>query len=110
MNNIGGPLPGGFEAKIEWMRQYKFHIAFENSSLPGYTTEKLPQALMARTLPIYWGSPRVAEEFNAKSFVDALHFPDLDALVERVIELDNNDARYLEYLAQPAFINNQPNE
>ena len=109
-NNIGGPLPGGYPAKIEWMRKYKFHIAFENASLPGYTTEKLPQAMMARTLPIYWGSPRVGEEFNSTSFVNAADFPDLDALVEKVIELDKDDAKYLEYASQPYLPNNKPTE
>ena len=85
-NNIGGPLPRSYKGKIDWMRKYKFHIAFENASLPGYTTEKLPQAMMARTLPIYWGDPRVAEDFNPQNFLNAADFPDLDALVEKVID------------------------
>jgi hypothetical protein len=110
MNNIGGPLAGGYPGKIDWMRNYKFHIAFENSMLPGYTTEKLCQALMARTLPLYWGNPRVAEDFNPRSFINASDFPNLDALVERVIELDRDDAKYLEYLSQPALPNNQPTQ
>ena len=106
-NNIGGPLAGGYEAKIEWMRNYKFHIAFENASLPGYTTEKLPQAMMARTLPIYWGDPQVARDFNPKTFLNAGDFPNLDAVVEKIIELDRDDARYLEYFSQP-YLPGQP--
>ncbi|HWX20976.1 MAG TPA: glycosyltransferase family 10 [Candidatus Binatia bacterium] len=109
MNNIGGPLVG-YDGKIEWMRNYKFHISFENSCLPGYTTEKLCQALMARTLPLYWGNPRVAADFNPRSFLNASDFPDLDALVEKVVELDRDEAKYLEYLSEPAFPNNQPTE
>jgi hypothetical protein len=66
--------------------------------------------MMARTLPIYWGNPRVAEDFNPRSFVDASDFPDLDALVERIIELDQDDARYLEYFSQPYFHGNKPTE
>ena len=34
-NNIGGPIPGGPRGKIEFLRQYKFNIAYENRSLPG---------------------------------------------------------------------------
>jgi hypothetical protein len=108
MNNIGGPLPGGVFGKIGWMRQYKFHIAFENASLPGYTTEKLPQALMARTLPIYWGDPRVAEDFNPRSFINAADYPDLDALVEKVIEVDKDDSLWLKYLSEECLPHNQP--
>ncbi len=110
MNNIGAPLPDGFRGKINFMRDYKFHIAFENARLPGYTTEKLPQAMMARTLPIYWGSPGVAGEFNPRTFVDASDFPDLDALVERIIELDQDDARYQQYFTEPYLPGNKATE
>jgi alpha(1,3/1,4) fucosyltransferase len=110
MNNIGGPVGGGFPGKIAFMRNYKFHIAFENANLAGYTTEKLPQAMMARTLPIYWGNPRVAEDFNPKSFVDASDFPDLDALVERIIQLDQDDELCKKVLSQPYLHGNKPTE
>jgi hypothetical protein len=110
MNNIGGPIGGGFPGKIDFMRNYKFHIAFENASLPGYTTEKLPQAIMARTLPIYWGNPLVGKDFNPQSFVDASDFPNLDALVERIIQLDQDDAQYMKILSQPFFPDNKPTE
>jgi alpha(1,3/1,4) fucosyltransferase len=110
MNNIGGPLPVGFPGKIDFMSKYKFHIAFENARLPGYTTEKLPQAMMARTLPVYWGNPRVAEDFNPRSFVDASDFPSLDALVEHIIQLDQDDAKYMQFFSQPYFPGNKPTE
>ena len=60
-NNVGGPIQGGSKGKIEFLRSYKFNIAFENGSYPGYTTEKIWEAMMARTLPIYWGNPLIAE-------------------------------------------------
>jgi alpha(1,3/1,4) fucosyltransferase len=110
MNNIGGPLPGWFEGKIDWMRGYKFHLAYENASVPGYTTEKLVQAMIARTLPIYWGNPEVHRDFNPKSFIYANEFPSEEALIEKIKEVDQDDAKYLEYISQPYFINNQPNE
>jgi hypothetical protein len=110
MNNIGGRILNGYEGKINFMRNYKFHIAFENTSLPGYTTEKLPQAMMARTLPIYWGNRRVSEDFNPATFVDASDFPSQDALVEKIIELDRDDARYMQYFAQPYLPDNKPGE
>jgi alpha(1,3/1,4) fucosyltransferase len=108
-NNIGGAVPGGSQNKIAFLRAYKFNIAFENSSLPGYTTEKLYEAMAARSLPLYWGNPLIAEEFNPRSFLNCADFPSLDALVERVIELDRNDAKYLEYLRQPYFHGNEAN-
>jgi hypothetical protein len=110
LNNIGGSIPGGPGGKVQFLRDCKFNIAFENASIPGYTTEKLFEALQARCIPIYWGSPRIQEEFNPKSFLNYLDFPSEEALIQRIIELDQHDDQYLEMLRQPCFHNNQPNE
>ena len=109
-NNIGGPIPGGTRGKIEFLRQYKFNIAFENRSLPGYTTEKIYEPVVARCLPVYWGDPDINEEFNPRSFLNRADFPSDEALIEKIIELDNDDVKYMEYLRQPYFYNDQPNQ
>src|SRR5262249_19232982 len=75
--------------------------AFENESHPGYTTEKIYEAMLVNTLPIYWGDPRVAVDFNPRSFLNYHDFGSLEALIERVIEVDRNDELYCEYLSQP---------
>jgi len=104
-NNVGGPVAD----KLQFQRRYKFSIAFENSSYPGYTTEKLPDAVAAGTLPIYWGNPLVAREFNPKRFLNYSDYGNDEALIEKIIELDHDEAQYLEYLDQPLFYDNQPN-
>jgi hypothetical protein len=78
--------------------------------VPGYTTEKIMDAMMVRSVPIYWGNPKIAEEFNPRSFLNYHDFPSEEALVEKIIELDRDDAKYMEYLRQPYFHNNQPNQ
>jgi alpha(1,3/1,4) fucosyltransferase len=110
LNNIGSPIPGGATGKVDFLRPYKFNICFENKSVTGYTTEKIYEAMLARCIPIYWGSPRVHEEFNPKSFLNYFDFPNEEALVERIIEIDSKPELHLEYLRQPVFHNNQPNE
>jgi hypothetical protein len=110
MNNIGSPLPPGKGPKLEFLRRYKFHLAFENESHLGYTSEKIYDAMAARTLPVYWGNPRIHEEFNPKSFLNYFEYGSDEALIERIIELDRDDAKYLEYAGQPYFHNNEPNE
>jgi hypothetical protein len=110
LNNMGSPLPPGNGPKLEFLRRYKFHLAFENESHPGYTTEKIYDAMVVRTLPVYWGNPRIHEEFNPKSFLNYFDYGSDEALIERIIELDRDDAKYLEYARQPYFHNNQPNE
>jgi len=110
LNNIGRVIPPGGNHKLEFIRPYKFNIAFENGSAPGYTTEKITDAMQARCVPIYWGNPRIAEEFNPGSFLNWFDFADEEALIEKIIELDRDDAKYLEYLRQPYFHNDEPNE
>ncbi|HVM48067.1 MAG TPA: glycosyltransferase family 10 [Candidatus Acidoferrum sp.] len=110
LNNIGGPIPWGWNPKVEFLRRYKFNLAFENESHEGYTTEKLYDAMLARTVPIYWGNPRVGEEFNPKSFLSYYDHGSDEALIEKIIALDRDDAQYLGYARQPYFHGNQPNE
>jgi hypothetical protein len=102
-NNVGGPLAD----KVAFQRACKFTIAFENSSHPGYTTEKIVHAFAAGTVPIYWGNPRIAEEFNPEAFVNCHEFENFDQVVRRVAEIDQDDARYRRMLVAPAFRDNR---
>jgi len=75
MNNMGSidPVPGkaDWSAKVAFLRHYKFVVAFENSSRPGYNTEKLTHAIEADSLPIYWGDPQIGRSFNTARFINA---------------------------------------
>jgi hypothetical protein len=66
--------------------------------------------MVARCLPIYWGDPTINEQFNPRSFLNRADFPSDEALIGKIIELDNDDAKYLEYLRQPYFHNDRPNQ
>src|SRR4029077_13336252 len=59
---------------------------------------------------IYWGNPLIQREFNSKSFLNYFDFQNEDALIERIIELDESDVRYRQYVAEPYFHDNAPNE
>jgi alpha(1,3/1,4) fucosyltransferase len=106
LNNIGRKI----ENKLNFIRDYKFVIAFENASWPGYTTEKVLEPVQADSIPVYWGNPLVHLEMNTESFVNYHDYNSFDRLVERVIELDQNDDLYLSMLKQPLFRNHTPNE
>ncbi len=105
LNNIG--LSNGVPDKIEFESKHKFSIAFENSSHPGYTTEKLIQSFAAGTVPIYWGDPKVKEVFNPDSFICVHDFSSFSEVVEKVKSLDESDDLYLKYLSSPAILNSQ---
>ena len=91
LNNIGRSIGHGLLDKVNFLRPYKFNIAFENASLPGYTTEKILEAMRARCIPIYWGSPQVHTEFNPRSFLNHADFPSEEALLDRIIAIDRDD-------------------
>jgi len=106
LNNIGRPV----EDKIQFMKDYKFVISFENESYPGYVTEKVYEPKLVDALPIYWGDPLVSKEFNPASFINCHDFKSMDAVIKYVIELDQNDDRYLEYVKAPFFLDDKPNK
>jgi len=106
LNNVGGPVKN----KVEFIRDHKFTIAFENSSFPGYTTEKIFEPMLVNSIPLYWGNPLVNRDFNTKSFLNYHDYPNIDAFIEKIIEIDTNRHMYLDMLAQPYFVNNEINE
>ena len=94
------PREGDWQkGKLEFIRNYKFTIAFENCDFDGYTTEKMLDPLVAHSLPIYWGNPSVTRDFNEEAFICGNGYEDrLDELVKRVIELDQDDDAYIKML------------
>jgi len=98
------------ENKLEFITPYKFTIAFENASWPGYVTEKLVEPMLVDSLPIYWGNPLIDREFNARSFVNCHDYQTLDEAVEQIIHLDQDNDAYLDKLRQPWFTDNVKNE
>ncbi len=103
LNNIGFKVTN----KLQFLSEYKFTIAFENESYPGYTTEKIFQPMLVNSIPIYWGNPYVFKDFNTKSFINVHDFDSYDKVIERIIEIDNDLALYKELLEQPYFHNNK---
>ena len=48
---------------------FRFAIVFENNAVRGYVTEKITNALLADTIPIYWGAPDIAKYVNLDRIV-----------------------------------------
>ena len=110
LNNIGGII----EDKYKFQKSHKFVIAFENTSSPGYTTEKLVHAFSAGAIPIYWGDPKITEVFNENAFINCNSYGldnegdsnAIESIINRVIELDSNDNLYKQVLGCEAFLKN----
>ena len=99
LNNIGYNVVN----KYEFQKVCKFSIAFENSSTPGYSTEKILEAFAAETIPIYWGDPNIDTDFNGNAFINCHKYSSFDDAVERVIQIDNDDNLYKKILQENVF-------
>ena len=62
--------------------------------------------LSAGSIPIYWGSDRVTEEFNEKAFINANKLS-RDDLLDSIIEVDNNESLYQSMIREPVFPDNK---
>lgn len=57
------------ENKIDALRDYKFSIVIENEKIAGYFTEKIVDAMITGTIPIYWGCDDIGEFFNDSGII-----------------------------------------
>lgn len=103
-NNVGGPIAD----KLAFCKNYKFNIAFENSSCPGYTTEKIMEAYVAQTIPIYYGNPHIATDFRPESMIRVTNEADIERAVEEVIRLDKDDDAYMKMVTAPCLVKESP--
>jgi hypothetical protein len=103
LNNIGYAVGD----KLEFINNYKFTICFENSEYPGYTTEKLVHPKLKNSIPIYWGNPRVGDDWNTKSFINAYDFKDINSLIDYIKEVDNDDNLYENILKESHFLDDK---
>jgi hypothetical protein len=96
------------EAKDEFFQQnkHKYSITFENNSYPGYTTEKLMDAFLVGSIPIYWGDPDVGKDWNTNAFINTMKLGINEAInLIKKMEVDNN--LYMQMYTQPIFTDEQ---
>ena len=91
------------EQKIAFSLQYKFSIAIENTSYPGYVTEKIVNAYAAGCIPIYYGDPTIVEDFNPESFVNLHDYESFEDAVEVIKKIDQDDESYRKMLNASVF-------
>ncbi len=107
LNNMGG---GRVENKMEFIGGYKFNLCFENAAHPGYTTEKIVEAMAANTIPLYWGNPLIQLEFNTKSFFNYNDYLSFEDMVDDIVAHDTDEVKYYNKFIEPWFGQNIPNE
>lgn len=102
-NNMpdGKAIPTNHE--LDFISKQKFMIAFENSTFPGYTTEKIINAWAGGAIPIYWGDPDIKKVFNEKAFIEVRGntAEAVQEAIDRVILIDRDREQYQKMLNEP---------
>ncbi len=99
--------------KVKCISNYKFNLCFENSygcvkspndetyvNDSGLLSEKIYEALLSNTIPIYWGNKDISNDINSNCFINYYDYSSFDSMIEKIIEIDNNNNLYLEYVNQ----------
>jgi hypothetical protein len=102
LNNVGSPVTN----KMEFIKDYRFVIAFENEAYPGYSTEKIVEPMLTHSIPLYWGNPEIEKDFNPGSFLMLSPGKTVNELIKEIIHIDNDETRAIEMLCAPKFYGN----
>ena len=70
----------------------------------------LLQAFSAGTVPIYFGNPEIAKDFNPKSFINCHDYDSFEDVIEVVKKLDEDNEQFLKYLCEPCFVTEKYNK
>ena len=91
---------------VDEYSNFKFTLAMENCEKKGYITEKLLQAFIAGSIPIYWGDHIYAKEiFNPKAFICIRDFESIDKCIDYILNLNEEQIKII--LREPMFKDNQ---
>lgn len=85
------------ESKEICFKNSMFHIAVENSQNKNFFTEKIIDAFLTKTIPIYWGCPNIDEFFDNKGIITFNNENELIDILNSLTEEDYyNRKEYIE--------------
>lgn len=79
---------GPVKSKHETMAGYTFAVCYENMVLEGWINEKIFDAFVVGTIPIFRGAPDVAKLIPATAFIDPREFSSYEELERFLRSLD----------------------
>lgn len=73
-----------FEAKSDGLAPFRYSVVIENVQEPNCFTEKLIDAILCETVPIYWGCPNIEDFFDTEGMMICSDRSDLEAAISAV--------------------------
>jgi hypothetical protein len=91
--------------KRKRLGEYKFVIASENfRGSKGYISEKIFDAILGGSVPVYFGEKKIADFIPKNSFIDASEFHSLEHLVKKLERMSEEEWQQIRS-AGKAFLN-----
>jgi hypothetical protein len=79
-----------FEAKSDGLAPYRYSVVIENVRERHYFSEKLVDALLCKSVPIYWGCPNIGEYLDTSGMVICESAEDIHKALRAMSEADYN--------------------
>lgn len=79
---------------------HKFMLVYENTQYPYYCTEKLMDAFLVGSMPIYCGDPKVSRNWNPDSFINVMKYT---GWMDEIKRIDKNWEYFDQHYKQPVF-------
>lgn len=109
MNNVGGKLQFEYNTLFfnNFLKQFKFILAFENSIDETYITEKVFHGLLSGIIPIYYGSKNITDYINKERIIiiEDLSESSIKKVINKIQYLLNNKEAYDAMIRKPIFTN-----
>ena len=84
-------MGGGYEPfgdKAEGLAPYRYSVVIENVRERNYFTEKLVDAILCKTVPIYWGCPNIGDFFDTSGMILCDSAAGIEAALRAMSEAD----------------------
>jgi len=107
LDSIRSVFQGPCDNKHELLSRYKFTIAFENTAYPGYVTEKVIDAIVAASVPVYLGAPDIVEQLPAETFIDARAFSSPETIAEYMEQMTESETAAMIEAGQKFLLSSQ---
>jgi hypothetical protein len=88
--------------------KFAYNVAMENAIVSGYMTEKIGNAFMSGSVPIYWGdTDTVNDIFNPASFLNVQDYANVVKAAEAAVHIWRDPHKFQTYLDAPITLNNK---
>ena len=84
----GGYIP--FKHKEDGLKSYRYSIVIESISERNYFSEKIVDACLLETVPIYWGAPNITDYFEEKGMIICKNKEEIKSAINKMNINDYN--------------------